>query len=233
MLKKNFLITFVVIAMVATLGLIQGCSENENPVESIAIQIDESQERWSGWDDFEFPGEGELPEGVVAKRGAAIGMAWPFGGAENPHRWVGWTGWSYGGAWGNTGCGWRFTHSGADLYARDLSRAGCTGVRVYAGFTGKVIRARNDGGYGKTVVIYDRNRHVAVRYSHLSVIGVYKGQWVSWGQYVGKVGSTGFSSGPHLHLAAYENINDNHGNPIIPSLCDSEHYTCASFFYSW
>ncbi len=175
----------------------------------------------------------QLKDQFSAKIGAAVGIAWPFGGAESPDRWVGWQGDRYGGRWTQTGCGYRHTHSGADYHARDLSRPGCEGVKVYAGFTGRVIRAGSNGGYGNTVVVHDAARRIALRYSHLATVGVTMGQWVNWGQYIGTVGNTGNSSSPHLHLAAYENINDNGGNPIIPTLCDSDYYTCAAYFYCW
>ncbi|MFH0805112.1 MAG: M23 family metallopeptidase [Patescibacteria group bacterium] len=168
--------------------------------------------------------------------GAAIGIAWPFGGAENPYQWTGWTGASSGGRMWQTGCGYRSTHSGADVMARDLSRAGCEGVKVYAGFGGKVVVASDQrNGYGNTVVIYDAGRRLAIRYSHLSSIGVYRGQPVVCGQYIGRVGNTGNSSGPHLHLAAYENINNFYGDgyPVIPTLCDDSYYTCGTYFYCW
>lgn len=178
-------------------------------------------------------GEREGMEPTAASIGAAIGIAWPFGRWENPYDWVGWTGSSSGGLYTQTGCGYRSTHSGADRLARDLSRSGCYGVMTFAGFAGRIVRAGSDGGYGNTVVIYDQARHLALRYSHLSYIAVSVGNRVIAGQYIGAVGNSGKSTGPHLHLAAYENVNDNNGNPIIPTLCDSEYYTCGTYFYSW
>ena len=187
----------------------------------------------------------EVEQGPMYRPSAAIGIAWPFGRWDNPNDWVGWQGDSYGGVSGSFCGGHRnHTHSGADLKARDLSRSGCNGVRIYAGFTGKVVqvykRCENkksscNGGYGNTVVIYDVNRHVAIRYSHLSYVAVRKGQRVRRGQYLGKVGKSGNITGPHLHLAAYENIDhfDSQGYPVIPTLCDSEWYCCRVYFYSW
>ena len=69
-----------------------------------------------------------------------------------------------------------------------------------------------NGSYGRYLVIRDRaDPKVAVYYAHLSVRGVRVGQQVSAGQVIGRTGSTGNSSGPHLH---YEIRID--GNPVNP-----------------
>ena len=175
-------------------------------------------------------------EPMAATVNASIGIAWPFGGAENPNKWSGWTGSSSGGRLCQTGCGYKNTHSGADQLARDLSRSGCDGVLTYVGISGLIVEAGDrSNGYGGTVVVYDANRHIAIRYSHLSVIGVSKGQSVRWGQYIGRVGNTGNSTGAHLHIAAYENVNHFYkdGYPVIPTLCDDTYYTCGTYFYCW
>lgn len=222
MKKFVFLGSALLVVMLMTL---MGCDQ-KNPMGT-----DEEQFLDNGKGD-----DGEFPNLSI---GGAIGIAWPFGGAEDPNKWVGDEGDRSGGINTQTGCGYRSTHSGADYYARDLSRSGCQGVLTYAGFSGKVVQVASpsnyNGGYGGTVVIHDSSRRVAIRYSHLSQVGVSKGQWVSWGQYIGKVGNTGKSTGPHLHLAAYENIDhfDKDGYPVIPTLCDDVFYACATYFYCW
>jgi murein DD-endopeptidase MepM/ murein hydrolase activator NlpD len=82
-------------------------------------------------------------------------------------------------------------HAGLDFKAR-------TGSKVIATASGKIIRAGRNGGYGKMVEI-DHGGGITTRYAHLSRIKVRVGQKVSRGQLVGKVGSTGRSTGPHLH----------------------------------
>jgi murein DD-endopeptidase MepM/ murein hydrolase activator NlpD len=74
------------------------------------------------------------------------------------------------------------------------------GSAVRAAATGRVVRAgwRPDG-FGYRVKLTHRG-HVRTLYAHLSRIGVRRGQWVTVGQRVGSVGSSGASTGPHLHF---------------------------------
>lgn len=85
----------------------------------------------------------------------------------------------------------RAFHSGMDFKAR-------TGTRVYAAAKGKVIKAGWSGGYGRMVEI-DHGNGTTTRYAHLSRISVKKGQHVSTDMSIGRVGSSGRSTGPHLH----------------------------------
>lgn len=82
-------------------------------------------------------------------------------------------------------------HGGIDYKAR-------RGTPVLATATGKVVKAGRHGGYGKLVEI-DHGNGITTRYAHLSRIKVKIGQRVKKGGVVGKVGSTGRSTGPHLH----------------------------------
>ena len=83
----------------------------------------------------------------------------------------------------------------------------------YAAPTGTPVRTIGDGtvefageqrGYGNVIYIKHRSNQVTV-YAHLSRIGVRKGQRVSQGDFIGAVGSTGASTGPHLHLEFRDN----------------------------
>ncbi|MEL7429035.1 MAG: M23 family metallopeptidase [Pseudomonadota bacterium] len=87
--------------------------------------------------------------------------------------------------------GRRAMHSGVDFRAP-------TGTPVLATGDGKVTKAGRKGGYGKVVIIR-HNNGLVTRYAHLSKITVKVGQDVTRGEMVGKVGSTGRSTGPHLH----------------------------------
>lgn len=97
----------------------------------------------------------------------------------------------------------------------DLAAPSGTPIRVVA--DGVVVRAGWAGGHGNHVEV----RHdggTSTGYSHLSSIGVKVGQKVHQGDYIGKVGSTGLSTGPHLH---YEyQVNGVHKDPmkaIVPT----------------
>jgi murein DD-endopeptidase MepM/ murein hydrolase activator NlpD len=72
------------------------------------------------------------------------------------------------------------------------------GQPIYATAAGKVTHAGWDGGYGKMVQI-DHGEGLVTRYGHMSQVDVAVGQHVHAGQVIGHVGSTGRSTGPHLH----------------------------------
>ena len=87
----------------------------------------------------------------------------------------------------------RRPHRGVDLPLK-------TGDPIYATFNGRVrISQYNHGGYGNLVVIRHDNG-LETYYGHLSERMVTPGQWVEAGQIIGKGGSTGRSTGPHLHF---------------------------------
>jgi len=94
------------------------------------------------------------------------------------------------------GAGWR-THSGIDL-------AAAYGSPVVASANGTVEVAGWQGGYGLLVEL-DHGGGVETRYGHLSKLAVQPGQQVKRGDLVGFVGSTGRSTGAHLHYEVREN----------------------------
>jgi murein DD-endopeptidase MepM/ murein hydrolase activator NlpD len=105
----------------------------------------------------------------------------------------------------NSPFGWRWKrwHTGQDL---DLE----TGDPVYAAFDGIIRLARVQGAYGRCVVIRHYNG-LETLYGHLSKINFEPNTIVKAGDEIGKGGSTGRSSGPHLHFETrYE------GNPFDP-----------------
>ena len=99
---------------------------------------------------------------------------------------------------------WGKNHNGLDI-------AGNTGDPVMAALDGKVkstFYERN--GYGN-VVILEHEGGIETRYAHMSKIGVKTGDTVKKGDIVGEVGSTGRSTGPHLHFEVRVN-----GSPVDP-----------------
>ncbi|MGP3952054.1 M23 family metallopeptidase [Streptomyces sp. 7N604] len=87
---------------------------------------------------------------------------------------------------------WSNKHSGQDLVVP-------TGTSVKAVHTGTVVDAGWGGAYGNNVVIKHADR-TYTQYAHLSKLNVHVGQAVTTGQEIGKSGSTGNSTGPHLHF---------------------------------
>lgn len=82
----------------------------------------------------------------------------------------------------------------------DLAASGIYGASIYAARGGTVIRvAYEENGYGNYIIIDHGDGYVTV-YGHCSKILVSQGQTVNKGDVIGKVGSTGRSTGPHLHF---------------------------------
>lgn len=86
-------------------------------------------------------------------------------------------------------------HTGIDIAAP-------LGTPVAASHHGRVALARMLNAGGNTVII-DHGLNLNTSYLHLNEIAVQPGQWVRQGDVIGYVGTTGFSTGPHLHWAAH------------------------------
>ncbi|WP_374541082.1 M23 family metallopeptidase [Sphingorhabdus sp.] len=99
--------------------------------------------------------------------------------------------------------GYKRMHSGLDF------KAGY-GAPIFAATDGVVAYAGRKGGYGNYVQL-NHGGGVATGYAHMSRIAAAPGQRVRQGQIIGYVGSTGLSTGPHLHYELYRN-----GRPINP-----------------
>ena len=81
-------------------------------------------------------------------------------------------------------------------------------MAIYAANDGRVASAGRQGGFGNYTVIDHgriRGRYVSTGYAHQSRIIVRTGQRVKQGQLIGYVGTTGLSTGCHLHLQVYVN----------------------------
>ncbi len=93
-------------------------------------------------------------------------------------------------------------HKGVDLASR-------TGNKIKVMAKGKVLRAEYSGAYGNLIEV-DHGNGFRTKYAHLHKIYVRKGEYVSGDQTIGEVGSTGRSTGPHLHYEVlYRGTNVN------------------------
>jgi murein DD-endopeptidase MepM/ murein hydrolase activator NlpD len=113
---------------------------------------------------------------VAAGPPSAAGLVWPVHGTLTS---------GFGPRWGRI-------HEGLDI-------AGGSGTSIAAAATGTVISAGWSGGYGQLVVL-DHGNGLSTAYAHLSSISVSAGQTVPQGSVVGGMGTTGSSTGVHLHF---------------------------------
>lgn len=98
---------------------------------------------------------------------------------------------------------WGRMHEGIDIAAD-------TGSPIYAAMDGKVIYSGWINGYGKVVKIQHQGNLQTV-YGHCSVLRVSEGKYVKQGEHIADVGSTGNSTGPHVHFEVLVN-----GKPVNP-----------------
>lgn len=108
--------------------------------------------------------------------------------------------------------GWRVSpfDSSKRTYHGGIDMACPTGTPIYAASEGTVITAGWSNVYGNYVIVSHHSGYKTL-YGHMSSILVTKGQYVYTTTKIGKVGSTGQSTGPHLHFTVYKN-----GNSIDP-----------------
>ena len=110
------------------------------------------------------------------------------------------------------GLRWGRLHAGVDL-------AGPDGTRIRAAGAGIVTSAGPANGYGNAVLI-DHGNGYLTHYGHMSVITVAVGQRVRAAEQIGNEGSTGHSTGPHLHFEVHKGA---YQNPIEPTGWMLEH----------
>ncbi|WP_342454955.1 M23 family metallopeptidase [Aurantiacibacter sp. D1-12] len=126
---------------------------------------------------YDAAGEGTMREGLIAPVPGAISSR--YGMRRHPI------------------LGYRRMHAGVDFRGRH-------GTPIYAATDGTVNYAGRNGGLGNFV----RIRHaggLSTGYAHMSRIAVRNGESVTRGQVIGYIGSTGLSTGPHLHYEMYRN----------------------------
>ncbi len=94
--------------------------------------------------------------------------------------------------------------TGRPAFHRGLDFSARIGTPVHAPAAGRVTRASRKGSLGQLIEI-DHGNGVFTRYGHLDQFLVKKGDWVRRGQVIGRVGTTGRSTGPHLHYEVVQN----------------------------
>jgi murein DD-endopeptidase MepM/ murein hydrolase activator NlpD len=99
--------------------------------------------------------------------------------------------------------GYRSCHTGADISCG-------MGTGILAAADGVVVSVENGGPYGLHTLI-QHGSGISTMYAHQSATSVSPGQKVTQGQIIGNVGSTGWSTGPHLHFEVHVN-----GTPYDP-----------------
>lgn len=126
---------------------------------------------------YDANGQGEIREGLIRPVNGAVGSG--FGLRRHPILKI------------------RRPHNGLDFRAR-------SGQPIFAATDGTVAMAGRNGGFGNFVKL-NHGGGLATGYAHMSRIAVSRGQRVKRGQVIGYVGSTGLSTGPHLHYELYRN----------------------------
>ena len=97
-------------------------------------------------------------------------------------------------------------HAGLDIRAK-------YGNDVFSAFDGRILEVKkNNKAYGNTIKIAHENGLISF-YAHLSIIDVKKGQIICKGDIIGKIGTSGNATGPHLHFEIIE--QDKKLNPLL------------------
>ncbi len=162
-------------------GLQKMYDEEEAEGERIQQQIDEYYQNHG---DVGGGGTSGGPNDTSTQNGVLSGLIWP----TNQTRYI------------TSKFGYRDAPvSGASSYHPGIDIGVPYGTDIYACQDGVVIQAGWNGGYGISVIIAHPNG-ISTLYGHMCDWQVSEGQTVSRGQVIGLVGSTGYSSGPHIHL---------------------------------
>jgi murein DD-endopeptidase MepM/ murein hydrolase activator NlpD len=188
-------------------------AERQNLVQLAAVQRRHVAAQVAEMEDLSAAEEAQL-ESLIREREAELEAQRKAAGITGTQESAGGPG-SF--SWPVTGTitspfGWRSNpFGGSPEFHQGLDIAAPTGTTVTAAAGGTVIMAQWYGGYGNYILI-DHGGGYSTGYGHLSQIYVSNGQSVSRGQAIGAVGSTGQSTGPHLHFEVRID-----GKPVDPA----------------
>lgn len=119
-----------------------------------------------------------------------------------------------------SGYGWRIHPiSGDRKFHAGIDFGTAYGQPIYAAAGGKVTFAGEKSGYGNAIEI-QHNQRESTLYGHASTLLVNTGQQVVQGQIIGRVGSTGNSTGPHLHFEVHVNGKHTDPRPFLKQLAN-------------
>jgi murein DD-endopeptidase MepM/ murein hydrolase activator NlpD len=106
-----------------------------------------------------------------------------------------------------SGYGWRLDpvhpRPGVQLFHKAIDFAGNTGDPVFAAMGGTVLHVDHNSNLGNFIIL--KHGEYQTLYAHLSAFSVRRGDTIRQGQIIGKIGNTGYTTGPHLHFAAFRN----------------------------
>lgn len=159
----------------------------EARIREFQAEADEVARQESGLSALIRSKEREVVDPGGDGRVSGAGLTWPLRGPVTS---------GFGPRWGRL-------HAGIDISAR-------SGTPIRAAKAGEVILAGSYGGYGNTVII-NHGGGLATLYAHQSRVGTREGATVATGEVIGFVGSTGHSTGPHLHFET--RVNGSPQNP--------------------
>ena len=108
--------------------------------------------------------------------------------------------------WLSSNYGWRDSpfNTGKRTFHGGIDMAVSTGTPIYAALDGKVTATGYNATYGNYVIITHHSGYKTL-YGHMSSINCKRGNFVYTNTMIGRVGSTGMSTGPHLHFTVYKN----------------------------
>ncbi|MEW5995785.1 MAG: M23 family metallopeptidase, partial [Candidatus Zixiibacteriota bacterium] len=176
-------------------GPVPDALATSSETEQVAVVTEAEVDRLLKLSEFELEKFAEVEELLleVKERLAHTPSIWPTRG---------WLSRGYGNKY-DPFTGMKQMHHGIDI-------ANHRGTPVVATSDGRVKSVGRNGGLGKMIVI-DHGYGFKTRYGHLSEIRVKRGQRVKRGEVIGLMGSTGYSTGPHLHYEVLRN-----GRPLNP-----------------
>lgn len=159
------------------------------PTEKSALATEAEVDHLLRLSQFELEKYGEVEEalGSVKDRLEHTPSIWPTKG------------------WRSRGFGMKFDpFTGYKRMHRGIDIAAHTGTPIVAPAKGTIVQIKTDSQMGKYIVI-DHGYGFKTRYGHLSQASVKRGQKVDRGELIGLMGSTGYSTGPHLHYEVIRN----------------------------